>query len=89
MVLKFSKPTTTHGGLFVLHRRAALAGFMTLGLVADAAAQPSPSLIIGLRSGPESMDPHWSTLSGRIEALRHVFDRLVAQNEQLNLKPAT
>ena len=45
------------------------------------------TLTVGVRNGPESLDPHWSTLGGHIEALRHVYDSLVAQDENLNLKP--
>ena len=48
---------------------------------------PGRTLTVGVRSGPESIDPHWSTLGGHIEALRHVYDSLVAQDENLVLKP--
>ncbi|UFN48152.1 ABC transporter substrate-binding protein [Roseomonas sp. OT10] len=53
-------------------------------------AQTAPTnrtLTVGVRTGPESIDPHWSTLGGHIEALRHIFDSLVGQDENLNLKP--
>lgn len=63
----------------------ALAGLLLLG--GTAVAQPGPTLTMGVRSGPESIDPHWSTLGGHIEALRHVFESLVAQDETLQLKP--
>ena len=56
-----------------------------LALAQNAAA--GSVLTVGVRTGPESIDPHWSTLGGHIEALRHVFDSLVAQDENLNLKP--
>jgi peptide/nickel transport system substrate-binding protein len=46
------------------------------------------TLTIGVRTGPESIDPHWSTLGGHIEALRHVFDSLIGQDEKLGLRPA-
>jgi peptide/nickel transport system substrate-binding protein len=46
------------------------------------------TLTVGVRSGPESIDPHWSTLGGHIEALRHIFDGLIGQDESLTLKPA-
>src|SRR5690606_4948704 len=38
--------------------------------------------------GPDSMDPHWSTLGGQAEALRHVFDTLLDVDENLQLKPS-
>lgn len=44
-------------------------------------------LVIGLRAGPDSIDPHWSTLGSQAEALRHVFDTLVDVDETLQLKP--
>ncbi len=62
-----------------------LAAALTLIISAPVAAQ---TLTIGVRTGPESIDPHWSTLGGHIEALRHVYDSLVGQDENLNLKPA-
>ena len=70
-----------------MHRRtlSALAALMLFA--GSAAAQTGPTLTMGVRAGPESIDPHWSTLGGHIEALRHVFESLVAQDEQLNLKP--
>ncbi|WP_376099403.1 ABC transporter substrate-binding protein [Roseomonas sp. CCTCC AB2023176] len=56
--------------------------------LANAQAAGGPTLTMGLRTGPESIDPHWSTLGGHIEALRHVFDSLIGQDENLGLKPA-
>lgn len=45
------------------------------------------TLTVGVRTGPESIDPHWSTLGGHIEALRHIFDSLIGQDENLGLQP--
>ncbi|MGY9046434.1 peptide ABC transporter substrate-binding protein [Puniceibacterium antarcticum] len=44
-------------------------------------------LTIGLRAGPDSIDPHWSTLGSQAEALRHVYDTVVDVDETLQLKP--
>lgn len=44
-------------------------------------------LTLGLRAGPDSMDPHWSTLGSQAESLRHVFDTLVDVDENLQLMP--
>jgi peptide/nickel transport system substrate-binding protein len=52
------------------------------------AAGAARTLTVGVRTGPESIDPHWSTLGGHIEALRHIFDSLVGQDENLGLQPA-
>lgn len=56
-------------------------------LLLGAAPVSAQTLTVGVRNGPESIDPHWSTLGGHIEALRHVYDSLVGQDENLNLKP--
>ena len=53
----------------------------------SAAPVAAQELILGLRAGPDSIDPHWSTLGSQAEALRHVFDTLVDVDETLQLKP--
>jgi peptide/nickel transport system substrate-binding protein len=55
--------------------------------VVMAAPVAAQDLVIGLRAGPESIDPHWSTLGSQAEALRHVYDTLVDVDETLQLKP--
>ena len=62
-------------------------GIAALALLAAAPAAMADDLIIGLRAGPDSIDPHWSTLGSQAEALRHVFDTLVDVDEKLQLKP--
>jgi peptide/nickel transport system substrate-binding protein len=58
---------------------------LTLGvLAAPAAAQ---TLTIGVRAGPESMDPHFTALGVNIEAMKHVFDALVTSDENLQVRP--
>ncbi|MFV0385833.1 ABC transporter substrate-binding protein [Paracoccus sp. (in: a-proteobacteria)] len=57
-----------------------------LALMAAAPAM-AQQLTLGLRAGPDSIDPHWSTLGSQAEALRHVFDTLVDVDENLHLKP--
>ena len=42
-----------------------------LGLAAHASAQ---TLTVGVRGGPESMDPHYSALGTHADALKHIFD---------------
>ena len=69
-----------------LSSAAALSFAPIAGVHAQGAA--GPTLTMGLRTGPESIDPHWSTLGGHIEALRHVFDSLIGQDENLALRPA-
>ncbi len=57
--------------------------------LAIVAALPAAAedLVIGLRAGPDSIDPHWSTLGSQAEALRHIYDTLVDVDEKLQLKP--
>ena len=69
----------------------ALAGALAAGLMAGTAltsAAEAQTLTLGVRAGPESIDPHWSTLGSHAEALRHIFDTLVGVDENLQLEPA-
>ncbi len=64
---------------------------LVAGLLAGIAAAPmaaAQTLTMGVRAGPESIDPHWSTLGSHAEALRHVFDTLVGTDENLQLEPS-
>ncbi|MBM9594307.1 ABC transporter substrate-binding protein [Roseitranquillus sediminis] len=62
-------------------------GLAVAALTAAAPAAFSQELVIGLRAGPDSIDPHWSTLGSQAEALRHIYDTLVDVDETLQLKP--
>lgn len=65
------------------------AGVAALAIMAGAALPAvAQDLNIGLRAGPDSIDPHWSTLGSQAEALRHIFDTLVGVDENLQLEPA-
>ncbi|MDP4991774.1 MAG: ABC transporter substrate-binding protein, partial [Marivita lacus] len=57
---------------------------LLLSLTPAAFAQ---ELVIGLRAGPDSIDPHWSTLGSQAEALRHIYDTLVDVDDTLQLQP--
>ena len=46
---------------------ALLLGTMLSGTVS------AQTLTMGVRAGPDSIDPHWSTLGSQAETLRHVF----------------
>ncbi|TWT13008.1 ABC transporter substrate-binding protein [Reyranella sp. CPCC 100927] len=52
---------------------------------------PTPSmaqtLTIGVRAGPESIDPHFTATGTHAEALKHVFDTLVWSGDGLELEP--
>ncbi len=62
-------------------------GIAALALLTAAPCVMAQDLMIGLRAGPDSIDPHWSTLGSQAEALRHVFDTVVDVDEKLQLKP--
>ena len=52
--------------------------------IAGATAQ---TLTIGVRGGPDSIDPHFTATGSHAEALKHVFDTLVWSGDGLELEP--
>ncbi|WP_210492667.1 ABC transporter substrate-binding protein [Microvirga antarctica] len=63
-----------------------LAAALLLGTMLSSAVS-AQTLTMGVRAGPDSIDPHWSTLGSQAETLRHVFDTLVMADENLQMKP--
>ena len=67
-----------------------LAGYLVfvaaclLGAAAGASAQ---TLTIGVRAGPESIDPEYTGTGTHAEAAKHIFDTLVWSGDQLQLEP--
>ncbi|WP_394691791.1 ABC transporter substrate-binding protein [Hoeflea sp.] len=57
-----------------------------LGLSAASAAS-AQTLTMGVRGGPESMDPHFSALGPHAEAAKHIFDTLVWSGTDLQIEP--
>ena len=57
-----------------------------LGLAAAGAAS-AQTLTVGVRGGPESMDPHFSALGSHAEAAKHIFDTLVWSGTDLQIEP--
>ena len=47
----------------------------------------SQTLTIGVRGGPDSIDPHFTATGTHAEALKHVFDTLVWSGNGLELEP--
>lgn len=45
------------------------------------------TVTIGVRAGPESIDPHFTSTGTHAETLKHVFDTLVWAGDQLQLEP--
>ena len=58
--------------------------FCATTLATSAAAQ---TLTIGVRGGPDSIDPHFTATGTHAEALKHVFDTLVWSGDGLELEP--
>lgn len=56
----------------------------TTAMVTSALAQ---TLTIGVRGGPDSIDPHFTATGTHAESLKHVFDTLVWSGDGLELMP--
>lgn len=59
---------------------------LAMGLLA-AAPLAAQTLTMGVRGGPESMDPHFSALGPHAEAAKHIFDTLVWSGDDLQIEP--
>lgn len=64
--------------------RSALIGFGAALLASSVSAQ---TLTIGVRGGPDSIDPHFTATGTHAESLKHVFDTLVWSGDGLELEP--
>src|SRR5215218_1054520 len=64
-------------------RAAIAAGLLT----ASASFALAQTLTIGVRGGPDSIDPHFTATGTHAEALKHVFDTLVWSGDGLELEP--
>lgn len=73
-------------GLAQAVRRVVAATALGFGMLTGAAAG-AQDLMIGVRGGPENIDPHFSALGTHASALKHVFDPLVWSDETLLPKP--
>ena len=65
-------------------RLLALAGLLGVSVSTAALAQ---NLTIGVRAGPESIDPHYTATGTHAEALKHVFDTLTWSGDKLQIEP--
>lgn len=67
-----------------------LPSVFALALLASTAlggTAPAQTLTIGVRAGPDSIDPHFTASGTHAETLKHVFDTLVWSGDQLQLEP--
>ncbi|NIA67893.1 ABC transporter substrate-binding protein [Pelagibius litoralis] len=60
---------------------------VALGVVLSAGAASSQTLTVGVRGGPESLDPHFSALGSHAEAAKHIYDTLVWSGDDLQIEP--
>jgi peptide/nickel transport system substrate-binding protein len=64
------------------------AALLAATLVASAPALAQDNLRIAVEAGPTSLDPHFASLITNIAFSRHVFQPLMEQDHQQNLRPA-
>ena len=65
--------------------RSFFTGVLLAGAMASSAY--AQTLTIGVRGGPDSIDPHFTATGSHAEALKHVFDTLVWSGDGLELQP--
>jgi peptide/nickel transport system substrate-binding protein len=70
----------------VTHRLGKTA-FAAALLACVSSAVVAQTLTIGVRSGPESIDPHYTATGTHAETLKHVFDTIVVSGPGLELQP--
>ena len=56
-------------------------------LLLSTTALSAQTLTVGVRGGPESLDPHFSALGPHAEAAKHIYDTLVWSDENIQIKP--
>ncbi len=71
--------------MYQLTRRALLAASL---LLAGGAAASAQELRIGVRAGPDGIDPAYLALGHNVAATKNMFDTLVAVDDKLQLIPA-
>ena len=68
-------------------KKHAIALMLAAGFGVAATAAAAQDLTVGVRGGPESMDPHYSALGPQADAVKHIFDPLVWTSAGLQLEP--
>ncbi len=77
---------STTGDLHAMkHYALALTLAAAFGVATTAVS--AQDLTVGVRGGPESMDPHFSALGPQADAVKHIFDPLVWTGDNLQLEP--
>ena len=62
-------------------------GLALVALAIGASTAIAQTLTIGVRGGPDSIDPHFTATGTHAEALKHVYDTLVWSGDGLELEP--
>lgn len=67
----------------------AAATLLAVGLTSGfgASLADAQTLTMGIRGGPESLDPHYSALGSHAEAAKHIYDTLVWSGDDLQIQP--
>ena len=68
-------------------RKLLVVGAIAISVVATAATASAQTLTMGVRGGPDSMDPHYSALGVHADAMKHIFDTLVWSGTNLQIEP--
>ncbi|MEQ9248051.1 MAG: ABC transporter substrate-binding protein, partial [Nitratireductor sp.] len=55
--------------------------------LSSASLASAQTLTVGVRGGPESLDPHFSALGSHAEAAKHIYDTLVWSGDDLQIEP--
>ncbi|WP_232287751.1 ABC transporter substrate-binding protein [Verminephrobacter eiseniae] len=71
------------GNNMIIVKRAMMSALLAAAL-APALAQ---ELRIGVRAGPEAMDPHYLALGTQIAAIKNIYEALVFQDDKLQIQP--
>jgi peptide/nickel transport system substrate-binding protein len=61
--------------------------FVAVALASLICRADAQTLTIGVRAGPESLDPDYTGVGTHAEAAKHIFDTLVWAGDQLQLEP--
>jgi peptide/nickel transport system substrate-binding protein len=64
-----------------------LLAFAALLSASVSTAALSQTLTIGVRAGPDSIDPHFTATGTHAESLKHVFDTLTWSGDKLQIEP--
>ncbi len=60
---------------------------VAVGVTLSTGVVAAQTLTMGVRGGPESLDPHYSALGSHAEAAKHIFDTLVWSGDDLQIEP--